>query len=123
MKFKKIWLSVLSLCFVGALLPGVAHAGTANATVTTETSDDILWVVASVEQPQVKSLEIRILTPRTKGEGRKVFQRCIFNFQGTGDYRCGIDVAAGSIATKHQGEWITKVLIDGAVSARTEFSL
>ena len=123
MKFKKIWLSVLSLYFVGALLPGVAHADTANATVTTETSDDILWVVASVEQPQVKSLEIRILTPRTKGEGHKVFQRCSFNFQGIGDYRCGIDVAAGSIATKHQGEWITKVLIDGAVSARTEFSL
>ena len=123
MKFKKIWLSVLSLCLVGALLPGVAHADTADATVATETSDDILWVVASVEQPAVESLEIRILTPRTKGEGRKVFQRCIFNFQGIGDYRCGIDVAAGSIATKHQGEWITKVLIDGAVSARTEFSL
>jgi hypothetical protein len=124
MKLKKIGTLAISLCFTGILLQGTAVAGpnAAAATVATEVQDEIFWVAASVEQSDVSSLQIRILTPKANGK-RSVFQKCIFNFSGTGEYRCGIDVAEGSIASKKSGTWTTKVLVDGAVTDRISFSL
>lgn len=63
------------------------------------------------------------MTPRVEGKGREHFQTCIFKFSGVGQYRCGVDVAVGSIASKLGGNWATKVLVDGAVTDRTNFSL
>lgn len=123
MKLKKIGTLALSLCFTGLLLQGSALAAPAAATVATEVQDEILWVAATVEQSEVGSLEIRIFTPKANGKKRSVFQRCTFNFQGTGEYRCGIDVAKGSIASKKSGRWISKVLVDGSVTDRTAFAL
>ena len=123
MKLKKISTLALSLCFTGILLQGTAMAApAAAASVATEVKDDILWVAASVEQADVSSLEVRILTPKSNGK-RSVFQKCIFNFQGTGEYRCGIDVAEGSIASEKSGNWTTKVFVNGAVTDRISFSL
>ena len=123
MKLKKIGTLALSLCFTGLLLQGTAMAApAAAATVATTIEDEILWVAASVEESDVSSLEVRILTPKANGK-RSVFQKCIFNFQGTGEYRCGIDVAEGSIAQEKSGSWVTKVSVDGAVTDRINFSL
>lgn len=123
MKLKKISTLAVSLCFTGLLLQGTAIAApAAAATVATEVEDEILWVAASVEESDVSSLEIRILTPKTNGK-RQVFQKCIFNFSGLGEYRCGIDVAEGSIASEKSGDWTTKVFVDGVVTDRTSFAL
>ena len=123
MKLKKIGTLALSLCFTGLLLQGSAMAGpAAAATVATEITDEILWVEASVERSDVRSLEVRILTPKANGK-RSVFQKCIFNFQGMGEYRCGIDVAEGSPASKKSGDWTTQVRVDGQVTDRITFTL
>ena len=123
MRFKKISTGALSLCFAGLLLGGTASADAAAATVAVETEDNILWTTASVSEPDAAAIEIRIMTPKANGKKRSVFQKCIFNVQGAGDYRCGIDVAEGSIASKKVGNWVTKVLVDGTVTDRTAFSL
>ena len=123
MKLKKIGTLALSLCFIGLLLQGTAMAApAAAATVETTIENEILWVAASVEEADVSSLEVRILTPKANGK-RSVFQKCIFNFSGLGEYRCGIDVAKGSVASKKSGNWTTQVLVDGEVADRTSFSL
>ena len=122
MKFKILGLTVLSFCFVGALLPGVASANAADASVATQTTDDTLWVEAEIAADSVASLKIRISAPG-KGSARKAFQTCTFTFQGAGKYRCGMDVAEGSIASELHGRWITKVVVDGSVTARSEFTL
>lgn len=123
MRTGRISTLAVSLCVAGLLLGGTASAAPAAATVAVETRDNILWTTASVTAPDAGSIEIRIMTPKANGKKRAVFQKCIFNVQGVGDYRCGIDVAEGSIASKKSGTWITKVLVDGAVSDRTAFSL
>ena len=120
---KKIATLALSLCFASAFLAGAAHAGPAAASVAVTAEDEILWTTASVEAPEIDSLEIRIMTPKGPGKKRSVFQKCVFNVQGAGDYRCGIDVATGSIASKLSGKWLTKVLVNGAVADSTGFSL
>ena len=121
MKLKNLVLAVLSLCFVGALLPAAAHAEAAEASVETTTTDDILWVEADLTAAEADSLKIRISAPGKKT--RKAFQTCSFNFSGAGTYRCGIDVAEGSIASKLTGTWTSKVIVDGAVTAQAEFTL
>ena len=123
MTFKKTGTLILALCFAGSLFAGTASASPPAATVVTETQEEILWTTATVEQAGVDSLEVRIMAPKVRGKKRAVFQRCIFNFQGMGDYRCGIDVAEGSAASKRNGTWVTKVLVNGLVADRTGFSL
>ena len=123
MRYTRISTMAVSLCFAGLLLGGTASADTAAATISVDTEADILWTTASVAEADVAALEIRIMTPKGNGKKRSVFQKCIFNVQGAGDYRCGIDVADGSIASKKAGSWVTKVLVDGAVADRTAFSL
>ena len=123
MRFTRISTMAVSLCFAGLLLGGTASADPAAATIAVETQDNILWTTASVAEPDADAIEIRIMTPKANGKKRSVFQKCIFNVQGAGDYRCGIDVAEGSVASKKSGTWVTKVLVDGAVTDRTAFSL
>ena len=123
MRGNRISTLAVGACFAGLLLGGTASADPAAATVAVETQDDILWTTASVAEPDAGSIEIRIMTPKANGKKRSVFQKCIFNVQGAGDYRCGIDVAEGSIASKKTGSWVTKVLVDGSVTDRTAFSL
>ena len=123
MRFTRISKMAVSLCFTGLLLGGTASADPAAATIAVETQDNILWTTASVAEPDADAIEIRIMTPKTNGKKRSVFQKCIFNVQGAGDYRCGIDVAEGSVASKKSGTWVTKVLVDGSVTDRTAFSL
>ena len=119
----KIFLLALSVCFSASFLQGTASAAPSdNTTVGTETENEILWVSASVENSGVESLQIRILTPKSHGK-RSVFQRCTFTLQGTGEYRCGIDVASGSVASEHAGSWSTHVIVDGEVTDRAAFSL
>ena len=122
MKLKNLVLAVLSLCSVGALLPAAAHAEAAQASVETTTTDEILWVEADVAAAEADSLKIRISAPG-KNKAKKAFQTCSFNFSGAGTYRCGIDVAEGSIASKLTGTWTSKVIVDGAVTAQAEFTL
>ena len=105
------------------LAPATASATEAEATVgVTMSKDDILWVETSLDAGNASSLKVKLFSPK-KRAGHRVFQVCRFNFSGAGTYRCGIDVAAGSIATKAEGSWKVRVLIDGEVANREGFSL
>ena len=123
MKYAKACTLAICVCFAGSLLAGTAAAAPSPATVVTEAQENILWSTASVESSDIGSLEVRVMAPKVAGKKRLVFQKCIFNLQGAGEYRCGIDIAEGSAASKRVGNWMTKVLVNGAVTDRTRFSL
>lgn len=124
MKWNGTSLAAVSLALAATFVPGTAIASEVPATVSTTTSDDdILWVETAVETSDVDKLHVKLFAPKANGKGRKLFQVCKFNFSGLGTYRCGVDVAAGSIATDHAGEWVTKVVIDGKVAMKKSFTV
>ena len=110
---------------IALLVPVSAQAGTLEHEATVEISTDstdIVWVEASLEASDAQQVQVQIFSPK-KGGPRELWQRCKFQFSGAGTYRCGIDAAAGTLASKKAGTWITSVIVDGAPVASTKFSV
>src|SRR5688500_15246196 len=101
---KKICLTVAA-GLITVLIPTAAQAATTvdgNTVATTTDSTSILWVEASLTATDGDTVSVEIFSPRNAGP-RVLWQRCKFNFTGTGTYRCGIDVASGSLAQRENG--------------------
>lgn len=84
-------------------------------------SEGITWVDATFAAGDHDDVSIKIfnVTKRSKS----LWQRCNFNFTGTGTYRCGLDSEAGSLADQKGGRWVAKAFVDGRMVARHGFSL
>lgn len=123
--FRKICVTVAA-GLITALMPAIpAYAATTVDNHTVEVSTDstgILWVEATLSATDADSVRVEIFSPRARGP-RQLWQRCKFNFSGAGTYRCGIDVAPGTLARREAGTWTTSVTIDGAKVATARFSV
>ena len=104
-----------------ALIALAAPAASATTTQELVRSDTTLWAEANVDGPG--SVTITIMAPERDGEGREVWQRCRFTAADAGTYRCGIDIAEGSLAEAREGTWLSKVSVDGEVASRARFTI
>ena len=81
--------------------------------------DDIMWAEVSLSGSE-GVVRIHIRAPR-KERGSARWQDCSFGDTSEGTYRCGMDVAAGSIAAAHGGKWFARATVDGVVVDRESF--
>ena len=123
---KQVILTVAASVIAVFLIPTTpAQAATTVDGHTVEVSTDstdVLWVEATLSATDADSVRVEIFSPRERGP-RELWQRCKFTFSGAGTYRCGIDVAAGTLAQREVGTWNTSVTIDGAKVAQARFSV
>lgn len=123
--FEKVCLTVAAGVITVLIPIASAQAATTvdgNTVAVSTDSTDILWVEATLSATDADSFRIEIFSPKGRGP-RQLWQRCKFNFSGAGPYRCGIDVAAGTLAQREVGSWTTSVTFDGAKVAQTKFSV
>ena len=115
-------MAIVSLLgLVGSTPAAAAQIEPASITTTIDTAD-IMWFGAQVSEAR-ETIRTKIFAPESKQGHRRLWQVCSFNFSGSGEYRCGIDVAAGSYAAKRDGTWIAKLFVDSKLVARAAFSL
>lgn len=107
--------------WISALPAGASETPVAEV-LTHIDADDILWVEATVEASQDGLVKINVRAPARNG-GRILWQRCVLPYSGPGTYRCGIDVAKGSLAHKRLGTWKAGVSFDGTHVGHTFFSM
>lgn len=83
-------------------------------------ADAILWAEVSVwVTDAVVTIHFRAPTK----DGRSVlWQRCRFDHASEGTYRCGIDVAEGSLASKRRGTWIAHAAVGGVPVGQRSFT-
>ena len=117
-----------TLAIVGGLLvqvclaaPAGASEAAASGQVGVNVVEDIMWVEGQTESAQGERVAIKLFAPKADG-GMKLWQHCSFHFSAGATYRCGIDVATGSAASKTQGRWVAKLIVDGTVIDRAGFS-
>lgn len=112
---------------IAAVVAGLALMLVAAPAASAATSQEIvraegtLWTEASVEG--AGPVVITIMAPDRDGEGREVWQRCRFTAEAAGTFRCGIDVAEGSLAAAREGVWLSKVSLGGVVASRARFTI
>lgn len=102
-----------------------AFAATAAApaiTITTVVENDILWFETEVDAAFDGKLRTKILAPKRHG-GHRVWQTCSFHDSGAGVYRCGIDIADGSMAKEVGGKWVVKAIVGSEQLARHSVSI
>lgn len=106
-----------------AATPAVAQVSDRTSIVTSVDTTDIRCVDAHVPELTAASLTTKIYGPRD-GAGRRVlWQICRSFYSGPGRYRCGIDVAVGSLAQAAKGAWLTVVAVDSTRVARKSFTI
>lgn len=112
---------VIGLAALGLAAPAVAATPAAAGSLAIERDEDaILWAEVSVESPgAVVAVDIRA---PAKHRGSVLWQRCLFDHASEGVYRCGIDVADGSLARERSGWWIASATVDGATVGRIRFT-
>ena len=104
-----------------ALVAVMAPVASATTTQEIVRSESTLWAEASVSE--AGAVTVTILAPKKDGEGREVWQRCRFTADSAGTFRCGIDVAEGSLAAAREGAWVSKVSVDGDLTSRARFTI
>lgn len=102
--------------------PALASTDASGSRLTQAIEDEIMWLSANVADTN-ETIRIKIFTPAREDGRRTLWQVCKFGSTGQGEYRCGIDVAPGSLAEKRQGAWIAKLFIGSELVARTKFFL
>ena len=102
--------------------PALASTDASGTTLTRAIDDEIMWLSANVADAN-KTIRIKIFSPAKKDGHRALWQVCKFGSTGHGEYRCGIDVAPGSLAEERQGAWVAKLFIGSELIARSRFSL
>jgi hypothetical protein len=115
---KKYLGAVVGMCLTLVMIAGPAAA---ESTVTVERGGSSTWLQGSIEQGEFSTVVIKIVTK--DGAQSRVWQKCSFAYSGAGDYRCGIDSAAGSLAADQTSSWVAKVSVDGRQVARQSFTL
>lgn len=103
--------------------PAAAEGMPPRTEVQAQVEDEVLWIEASLGQPDGTSLRIDINAPRVKRAGRILWQRCEFVYSGSGTYRCGIDVGPGSLTGPRSATWLAEVVLDGERVAKKRFSV
>lgn len=98
-----------------------AMAASEPAQIARAVDGDIMWFDATVGEGDASRIVTKIYAPSASGKGRSLWQRCSFNSTGAGTYRCGIDVAAGSLAAERKGTWMVRVVVDGTTLAQSSF--
>ena len=117
---KNISLALAALGVTAVIAAPTGALAAEAATLDTTTSAGITWVDATVPAGDHAKVTIKIINVSERSSS--VWQRCTFNFTGTGNYRCGIDSGAGSLAHEQGGRWIAKAFVDGEQIARKAFS-
>jgi hypothetical protein len=84
---------------------------------------DVRWVDAHVPEMAATFLTTKIYRLRNVDGSRVLWQVCRFAYSGAGRYRCGIDVAIGSLAQIAQSDWVTVVSVDSEQVARRGFTV
>ncbi len=118
---KRLSLAAAALGLVAVVASPSAALADEIANLDTATSQGITWVGATVSAGDHDGVSIKIF--HVSGTKRNLWQRCNFNFSGTGTYRCGLDSATGSLAHEQGGRWVAKAFVDGHLVARHSFSL
>lgn len=114
--------ATLSLVLIFVASPAGAAAPT--ATLSLARDGGVLWAEAMLSEGEGTTVKTKFFAPqRSDATKRQLWQVCRFAYRGAAVYRCGIDVAQGSVARKHSGTWIVKVLIDGTMAAKKKFVL
>lgn len=116
---KTLSLAIAALGFAAIVAPTTAFAAEA-ADLATTTTEGITWVEAAVPAGNHSTVAIKIY--KIDGGTKSLWQRCNFDFTGTGSYRCGIDSEVGSMAAENDGRWVAKAFVDGRQVARQAFS-
>ena len=122
--FKKIATALVVILAVSWATPLAA-----SATETIEPrlaihvdENDILWVEATLDAERGELVKINLRAPSRDG-GYELWQRCSFTYSGPGTYRCGLDVADGSLARKRVGKWKVGLASGGEHMDHTSFSM
>ncbi len=119
-----------ALLLTGFVLTALLSASAALAataprpTITVTVKDEVLWVAADLDGAENNGdVELRLMAPKRSDAARSLFQTCRFSFSDAADYRCGVDVAAGSHALRREGAWVAKLVVGGDLVAKQKFSV
>lgn len=124
MKRIHLMMMVAVVGLLSSLLAMPVHAAVrADGPTLTMNRDqnDILWAELSLE---TTGAIVRVYV-RAPGRHRATvkWQQCGFDGTTAGIYRCGIDVATGSLAALRSGRWTARATVDGTTVGRASFRL